>query len=87
MPRNITTLGYRAAYDDQNTKLFEYNNFNLTNSSSMVLEGLRWVLDFDPAQVCPLLISLNNLVPPSDEPPDVCSTALDSAQMHPPAGI
>jgi len=41
MPRNKSTLGYKAAFDDQNTKLFEYKNFNLTNSSPMVLEGLR----------------------------------------------
>ena len=41
MPRNKACLGYKQAYDDQNTKAFQFQNFSLTRSSAMLLEGLR----------------------------------------------
>ena len=44
MPRIKACLGYKQAYDEQNTKEFQFQNFSLTNSSAMVLEGLRQAL-------------------------------------------
>lgn len=42
MPRNKACLGYKQAYADQNTKAFQFQNFSLTRSSALVLEGLRY---------------------------------------------
>ena len=44
MPRIKACLGYKQAYDEQNTKEFQFQNFSLTTSSAMVLEGLRQAL-------------------------------------------
>lgn len=42
MIRNKPCLGFKRAYDDQNTKAFQFTNFSLTESSAMLLEGLRF---------------------------------------------
>ena len=44
MPRIKACLAYKQAYDEQNTKEFQFQNFSLTTSSAMVLEGLRQAL-------------------------------------------
>lgn len=41
MSRGKASLAFRAELSDQNSKEFQFQNFNLKTSSAMVLEGLR----------------------------------------------